>query len=74
MYCRHRVLGKASRLYKNMKTNGCKPNAITNLALGCLKSGKAGQALKTLYLGTVTHWHLCRRVAVSGTRKCPTLV
>jgi pentatricopeptide repeat protein len=53
VYCKHGVLDKASRLYKNMKTKGYKPNAITyrHLALGCLKSGKAEQALKTLDLG-----------------------
>ncbi|WJX69582.1 hypothetical protein P8452_53805 [Trifolium repens] len=52
VYCKHGVLDKASRLYKNMKTKGYKPNAITyrHLALGCLKSGKAEQALKTLDL------------------------
>ncbi|GAU17339.1 hypothetical protein TSUD_110570 [Trifolium subterraneum] len=53
VYCKHGVLDKASRLYKNMKTKGYKPNAITyrHLTLGCLKSGKAEQALKTLELG-----------------------
>ncbi|TKY48419.1 Pentatricopeptide repeat-containing protein mitochondrial [Spatholobus suberectus] len=53
VYCKHGLIDKAARLYKNMKTNGCKPNAITyrQLALGCLKSGMAEQALKTLDLG-----------------------
>ncbi|XP_020224426.1 pentatricopeptide repeat-containing protein At1g07590, mitochondrial [Cajanus cajan] len=53
VYCKHGFIDKAARLYKNMKTNGCKPNAITyrQLALGCLKSGMAEQAVKTLDLG-----------------------
>ncbi|XP_061358631.1 pentatricopeptide repeat-containing protein At1g07590, mitochondrial [Gastrolobium bilobum] len=53
VYCKHGFVNKASRLYKNIKTNGCKPNAITfrHLALGCLKSGMTEQALKTLDLG-----------------------
>ncbi|KAJ1406890.1 Tetratricopeptide-like helical domain superfamily [Sesbania bispinosa] len=53
VYCKHGFVDKASRLYKNMKTNGFKRNAITyrQLALGCLKSGLAEQALKTLDLG-----------------------
>ncbi|KAL2332132.1 hypothetical protein Fmac_019713 [Flemingia macrophylla] len=53
VYCKHGFIDKAARLYKNMKTNGCKPNAITyrQLTLGCLKSGMAEQALKTLDLG-----------------------
>ncbi|KAL2342891.1 hypothetical protein Fmac_004176 [Flemingia macrophylla] len=53
IYCKHGFIDKAARLFKNMKTNGCKPNAITyrQLTLGCLKSGMAEQALKTLDLG-----------------------
>ncbi|KAK7325008.1 hypothetical protein VNO77_29021 [Canavalia gladiata] len=53
VYCKHGFIDKAARLYKNMKTNGCKPNGITyrQLALGCLKSGMTEQALKTLDLG-----------------------
>lgn len=53
VYCKHGVIDKAARLYKNMKANGCKANAITyrQLALGCLKSGMEEQALKTLELG-----------------------
>lgn len=53
VYCKHGFVDKAARLYRNMKTNGCKPNAITyrHLALGCLKAGMAEQALKTLDLG-----------------------
>ncbi|KAL5152288.1 Pentatricopeptide repeat-containing protein, mitochondrial [Glycine soja] len=53
VYCKHGFIGKAAKLYKNMKATGCKPNAITyrQLALGCLKSGMAEQGLKTLDLG-----------------------
>ncbi|KAE9596244.1 putative tetratricopeptide-like helical domain-containing protein [Lupinus albus] len=53
VYCKHGFVDKAARLYRNMKTNGCKPNAITyhQLALGCLKAGMTEQALKTLDLG-----------------------
>ncbi|MED6107304.1 hypothetical protein PIB30_012699 [Stylosanthes scabra] len=53
VYCRHGLVDKATRLYRNMKANGCKPNAISyrQLALGCLKSGLTEQGLKTLDLG-----------------------
>ena len=53
VYCKYGFIDKASRLYRKMKANGCKPNAITyrQLALGCLKSGLTEQALKTLDLG-----------------------
>ncbi|RYQ87117.1 hypothetical protein Ahy_B09g094592 [Arachis hypogaea] len=53
VYCKHGLVDKATRLYRNMKANGCKPNAITyrQLALGCLKSGLTEQGLKTLDLG-----------------------
>lgn len=53
VYCNHGFVDKAARLYKIMKTSGCKPNAITyrQLALGCLRSGMSEQALKTLDLG-----------------------
>lgn len=53
VYCKHGLIGKASRLFKEMEMNGCKPNSITyrHLALGCLKRELVGEALKTLDLG-----------------------
>ncbi|KAI9123239.1 hypothetical protein K1719_006128 [Acacia pycnantha] len=53
VFCRHGFIDKATRLYKRMEENGCKPNAITyrQLAHGCLKAGITEQALKTLELG-----------------------
>ncbi|KAI4297455.1 hypothetical protein L6164_037346 [Bauhinia variegata] len=54
VYCKHGSIDKGCELYKDMTTNGFKPNAITyrQLALGCLKAGLTEQALKTLELGT----------------------
>lgn len=53
VYCKHGFIDKASKLYKCMEANGCKPNAITyrQLVMGCLKAGMTEQALKTLELG-----------------------
>ncbi|KAL6979192.1 hypothetical protein U1Q18_020856, partial [Sarracenia purpurea var. burkii] len=53
VYCRLGFITKATKLYKEMEQNGCKPNAITyrHLALGCLKAGLGKEALKTLELG-----------------------
>lgn len=49
VYCRLGYITKATKLYKEMAENGCKPNAITyrHLALGCLKAGLVNEALKT---------------------------
>ena len=65
VYCRHGFVDKATKLYKRMEVNGCKPNAITyrQLALGCLKAGMMEQALKTLELGT--RFTLTKRVRSS---------
>lgn len=53
VYSKHGFIYKASGLFREMKANGCKANAITyrNLALGCLKAGLFEEALKTLELG-----------------------
>ncbi|XP_052198582.1 pentatricopeptide repeat-containing protein At1g07590, mitochondrial-like [Diospyros lotus] len=53
VYCRLGYITKATKLYKEMAENGCKPNAITyrHLALGCLKAGLVNEALKTQELG-----------------------
>ncbi|KAI8015676.1 Pentatricopeptide repeat-containing protein [Camellia lanceoleosa] len=53
VYCRLGFITKATKLYKEMEQNGCKPNAITyrHLALGCLKAGLMKETLKTLDLG-----------------------
>ncbi|KAF8402912.1 hypothetical protein HHK36_011004 [Tetracentron sinense] len=53
VYCKHGILHKASEIFKEMKSNGCKPNAITyrHLALACLKAGLVEEALKTLEVG-----------------------
>lgn len=53
VYCKHGIIVKASKIFKEMKSNGCKPNAITyrHLALGCLKAELVEEALKTLELG-----------------------
>lgn len=53
VYCKLGFITKATKLYKEMEQNGCKPNAITyrHLALGCLKAGLMKEALRTLELG-----------------------
>lgn len=53
VYCKLGFITKATKLYKEMDQNGCKPNAITyrHLALGCLKAGLMKEALRTLELG-----------------------
>ncbi|KAL6840778.1 hypothetical protein ACP4OV_029304 [Aristida adscensionis] len=53
VYCRHGLMDKASAMFKEMRANGCQPNAITyrHLALGCLKSGLVKEALKTMDMG-----------------------
>lgn len=53
VYCKLGFITKATKLYKEMEQNGCKPNAITyrHLALGCLKAGLTKEALRTLDLG-----------------------
>ncbi|KAG8046581.1 hypothetical protein GUJ93_ZPchr0008g14095 [Zizania palustris] len=50
VYCRHGFVDKASAVFKEMRANGCQPNAITyhHLALGCLKAGIVKEALKTM--------------------------
>ncbi|KAL5220976.1 hypothetical protein ABZP36_025689 [Zizania latifolia] len=50
VYCRHGLVDKASAVFKEMRANGCQPNAITyhHLALGCLKAGIVKEALKTM--------------------------
>ncbi|XP_040382689.1 pentatricopeptide repeat-containing protein At1g07590, mitochondrial [Oryza brachyantha] len=50
VYCRHGIVDKASAVFKEMRANGCQPNAITyrHLALGCLKAGIVKEALKTM--------------------------
>ncbi|KAH9607786.1 hypothetical protein KSS87_022435 [Heliosperma pusillum] len=54
VYCKNGLVDKVSGLFKEMKTNECKPNAITyrHLALGCLKAGLTKEALKTLDMGS----------------------
>lgn len=53
VYCKRGYVSKATGLYREMKSNGCKPNSITHrhLALGCLKAGLLEEGLKTLELG-----------------------
>lgn len=53
VYSKHGLLEKVSGLFREMKINGCKPNAITyrHLAFGCLKAGLTKEALKTLEMG-----------------------
>ncbi|PQQ11683.1 pentatricopeptide repeat-containing protein [Prunus yedoensis var. nudiflora] len=53
VYCKHGLIDKASKLFREIKADGCKPNAITfrHLALGCLKAGLVEEAIKTLELG-----------------------
>ncbi|KAK9154293.1 hypothetical protein Sjap_001773 [Stephania japonica] len=53
VYCRHGLIDKASKVFKGMEMNDCKPNSITyrHLSLGCLKSGLVVEALKTLEVG-----------------------
>ncbi|GAB4860160.1 hypothetical protein Ancab_011638 [Ancistrocladus abbreviatus] len=53
VYCKHGFVDKVSVLFREMKLNGCKPNAITyrHLALGCLKAGLTKEGLKTIDLG-----------------------
>ncbi|KAJ8750584.1 hypothetical protein K2173_015751 [Erythroxylum novogranatense] len=53
VYCNHGLIKKATRIFREMESNGCKPNAITyrNLALGCLKAELVDEALKTLVKG-----------------------
>ncbi|XP_052165398.1 pentatricopeptide repeat-containing protein At1g07590, mitochondrial [Oryza glaberrima] len=50
VYCRHGLVDKASAVFKEMRANGCQPNAITyrHLTLGCLKAGIVKEALKTM--------------------------
>ncbi|XP_073011722.1 pentatricopeptide repeat-containing protein At1g07590, mitochondrial isoform X1 [Typha latifolia] len=50
VYCRHGLVEKASNVYKEIKANGCKANAITyrHLTLGCLKAGLVEEALRTM--------------------------
>ncbi|CAM8967373.1 unnamed protein product [Rhodiola kirilowii] len=65
VYCRHGMIAKASKLYKEMKASGLKPNSITfrNLALGCLKADLIDEAFKTLELETTVG--TSRRVKMS---------
>ncbi|XP_065626787.1 pentatricopeptide repeat-containing protein At1g07590, mitochondrial isoform X2 [Quercus suber] len=53
VYCKHGLIDRASRLFKEMEMIECKPNAITfrHLALGCLKANLVEEALRTLELG-----------------------
>ncbi|KAM4083279.1 hypothetical protein ACJW30_08G044300 [Castanea mollissima] len=53
VYCKHGLIDRASRLFKEMEMIECKPNAITyrHLALGCLKADLVEEALRTLELG-----------------------
>ncbi|GLT67057.1 hypothetical protein SLA2020_393910 [Shorea laevis] len=53
VYSKQGLIDKATRTYREMKTNGCKPNSITyrHLALGCLNAGLLAEGLKTLDLG-----------------------
>ncbi|XP_008223543.1 PREDICTED: pentatricopeptide repeat-containing protein At1g07590, mitochondrial [Prunus mume] len=53
VYCKHGLIDKASKLFREIMADGCKPNAITfrHLALGCLKAGLVEEAIKTLELG-----------------------
>ncbi|XP_075635329.1 pentatricopeptide repeat-containing protein At1g07590, mitochondrial [Castanea sativa] len=53
VFCKHGLIDRASRLFKEMEMIECKPNAITyrHLALGCLKADLVEEALRTLELG-----------------------
>ena len=53
VYCKQGLIEKASKLFREISMDGCKPNAITfrHLALGCLKAGLPEEAIKTLELG-----------------------
>lgn len=53
VYCKYGLIDKASKHFREITTNECKPNAITfrHLALGCLKAGLVEEAIKTLDLG-----------------------
>ncbi|CAA6657342.1 unnamed protein product [Spirodela intermedia] len=53
VYCRSGLLGRASKLLKEMVLTGCDPNAITfrHLALGCLKAGRRKEAMRALEMG-----------------------
>ncbi|CAN6559580.1 unnamed protein product [Malus baccata var. baccata] len=53
VYSKHGLIDKASKVFREIKTVGCQPNAITfrHLALGCLKAGLVEEAIKTLELG-----------------------
>lgn len=54
VYSKFGHIDKVSGLFREMKMNGCKPNAITyrHLALGCLKAGLTKEALKTFEMGS----------------------
>ncbi|XP_021720858.1 pentatricopeptide repeat-containing protein At1g07590, mitochondrial-like [Chenopodium quinoa] len=54
VYGQNGFIDKVSGLFKEMKMNGCKPNAITyrHLTLGCLKAGLTKEALKTIEMGS----------------------
>ena len=62
VYCRSGLLGRASKLLKEMALTGHEPNAITfrHLALGCLKAGMRKEAMKALEMGA--HCHVSLRV------------
>ncbi|WCJ43467.1 Tetratricopeptide repeat (TPR)-like superfamily protein [Euphorbia peplus] len=53
VYCKCGLIKKATAVFREMETNGCKPNSITfrHLALGCLKAQLVEEALKTLEMG-----------------------
>ncbi|XP_065880350.1 pentatricopeptide repeat-containing protein At1g07590, mitochondrial [Euphorbia lathyris] len=53
VYCKCGLIRKATAVFREMETNGCKPNGITfrHLALGCLKAELVEEALKTLEKG-----------------------
>lgn len=53
VYCKCGLVKKATSIFREMESNGCKANAITfrHLALGCLKAGLVEEALKTLAMG-----------------------
>ncbi|XP_047318692.1 pentatricopeptide repeat-containing protein At1g07590, mitochondrial [Impatiens glandulifera] len=53
VYCKHGLVTKATKLYREIEETGCKPNAITfrHLALGCLRGGLLKETVKTLEIG-----------------------
>ncbi|KAJ4845436.1 hypothetical protein Tsubulata_026302 [Turnera subulata] len=53
VYCKCGLVKKATTIFREMESKGCKPNAITfrHLALGCFKAKLVEEGLKTLAMG-----------------------